>query len=205
MKDLRNEKTFIAIKSESIQRNLIGEFISRFERRGLKLVACKMIVPTRKIVGQHYIDSEEWYASVGDKKIRSMIEKGQAVTETPREIGVRVREALIEQFEGRPLVAMVWEGAHAVELGRKTVGGTNCLTADVGSIRGDYSVDSFYLSDALDLPVRTLVHASSEPAEADREIKIWFKPEEIIDYPMVLDEVLYGKNWGKCVALKEKV
>ena len=205
MKDLRKERTFVAVKSESIQRNLIGEFISRFERRGLKLIACKMIVPTRDIVGQHYIDSEEWLVSVGEKKIKSMTEKGQKVSESPREIGVRVREALIEQFEGRPLVAMVWQGAHAVALGRKTAGGTNCLTADIGSIRGDFSVDSYELSDALDMPVRTLVHASSDPVEAEREIAIWFRPEEIIDYPMVLDEVLYGKNWGKCVTLQEKV
>lgn len=205
MKDLRAERTFIAVKSESIQRNLVGEFISRFERRGLKLIACKMMVPTRKIVGEHYIDSEEWLVAVGEKKIKSMAEKGITVTEEPRAMGVKVREALIEQFEGRPLVAMVWQGAHAVALGRKTVGGTNCLTADIGSIRGDFSVDSYELSDALDMPVRTLVHASSDPVEAEREIGIWFKPEEVVDYPMVLDEVLYGKNWGKCEAFQEKV
>lgn len=197
MSNLKNEKTFIAIKSESIQRSLIGEFITRFERRGLKLIACKMIVPSKEIMGQHYADDEKWYKETGEKKIKSLIEKGIETKETPKEIGVKVREALIDQFEERPLLAMVWQGAHAVALGRKTVGSTNCLTADVGSIRGDFTIDSYDLSDTLDLPVRTLVHASSNVQEAEREIKLWFNTNEIINYPLILEEVLYGKNWGK--------
>ena len=197
MNDLKNEKTFIAIKSESIQRSLIGEFITRFERRGLKLIACKMIVPNKKIMGQHYADDEKWYQETGEKKIKSLIEKGIETKETPKEIGIKVRQALIHQFEGRPLLAMVWQRAHAVALGRKTVGITNCLAADVGSIRGDFTIDSYDLSDTLDLPVRTLVHASSDVEEAEREIKLWFNENEIINYPLILEEVLYGKNWGK--------
>lgn len=193
----KNEQTFIAIKSESIQRGLIGDFISRFEKRGLKLVACKMIVPDRKLMGQHYPDNEKWYQEIGEKKIKALSEKGIQVTEIPQAMGSKIRESLIEQFAGRPLVAMVWQGAHAVALGRKTVGSTNPLTADIGSIRGDYTVDSYDLSDSLDLPVRTLVHASSDIDEAQREIKLWFADNEIIDYPMLLEEILYGKNWGK--------
>lgn len=205
MRNIKDEQTFVAIKSESIQRGLIGEFVTRFERRGLKLVACKMMVPTRDIMGKHYADNETWYQETGEKKIKAMLEKGIEVKDSPREIGVRVREALIEQFAGRPLVAMVWQGAHAVALVRKTVGATNPLTADIGSIRGDFTIDSYDLSDELGLPVRTLVHASSDVKEAEREIALWFNKGEIIDYPMVLEEVLYGKDWGKTTDFINKV
>ncbi|MEI6144667.1 MAG: nucleoside-diphosphate kinase, partial [Candidatus Berkelbacteria bacterium] len=91
----------------------------------------------------------------------------------------------------------IWEGPHAIALGRKTAGATNPLVADIGSIRGDYSHDSYEVSDQTHRAIQTLVHASGSVDEAEDEIKIWFKPEEILDYDLVSETVFYGNDWGR--------
>lgn len=191
------ERTLIAIKPEGIQRHLIGEFISKFERRGLKMVACKLIAPTKEQVGLHYPDDEEWYVSSGTKTWQNYKDKGIDPGMTPVELAERTRQMLIDHLSDRPILMMIWEGAHAVALGRKTAGATNPLVADIGSIRGDYSTDSYEASDELGRAIESLVHASGSVEEAQTEIKIWFKPEEILDYDLIDEDVFYGKNWGK--------
>ena len=93
-----------------------------------------------------------------------------------------------------PVVAMVWEGAHAVKIVRKIVGGTEPLTSDVGTIRGDYVLDSYAMSDQDGRSVRNVVHASGSPKEAEDEIAHWFKQEELVNYRLVQEEVLYDVN-----------
>ena len=194
---MRKERTLIAIKPESIQRQLVGEFISKFERRGLKLVAAKLIAPSAELVGKHYPDDDSWYIPTGTKTFESYKAKGIDTGKTPKELAIDVRNRLIKHFAGRPLFLMVWEGPHAVALGRKTAGSTNPLAADIGSIRGDYSFDSYDLADSLERATHTLVHASGAVDEANVEIGIWFKPEEILDYPLAIESVYYGDDWGK--------
>lgn len=193
----QEERTFISVKSEGIQRQLIGEVIHRFERRGLKLVACKLAVATREQVEKLYPDDEAWYEDCGRKTLDGYQKRGKADNRTPREIGVWVRGKLIKEFVGRPVLAMVWQGAHAVELGRKTVGITNALEAVPGTIRGDFTVDSYMLADLQERPVRTIVHASGSKEEAEKDILIWFGEEEIVSYPLLEEEVLYGDAWGR--------
>jgi nucleoside-diphosphate kinase len=92
---------------------------------------------------------------------------------------------------------MIWEGPHAVQLGRKTAGATNPLVADIGSIRGDYSTESYEMSDELGRAIHSIVHASGSVEEAEQEIAIWFKPEEAFDYEMIDENVFYGQDWGR--------
>lgn len=191
------ERTLIFIKPESIQRHLIGEFITKFERRGLKLTACKLIAPTKEMVAKHYPDDDAWYIPTGTKTFESYKAKGIDPKKTPKELAMIVRERLLDHFTDRPLFLMVWEGPHAVALGRKTAGSTNPLAADIGSIRGDYSFESYDLADGLERATHTLVHASGTPEEAENEIKLWFSPEEILDYDLALESVFYDKNWGR--------
>jgi len=191
------QRTLIFIKPEAIQRHLIGEFFSKFEKRGMKLVACKLIAPTREQIGKHYPDDESWYADTGTKTLKSYAEKGIDTGLTAVEMGKKIRQKLVNYFADRPLVATVWEGTHAVALGRKTAGSTNPLMADIGSIRGDYSMESYDLADELDRPVHTLIHASGSPEEAEREIKLWFKPEEILDYDLIIEDLFYAFDWGR--------
>jgi nucleoside-diphosphate kinase len=191
------ERTLIAIKPESIQRHLIGEFISKFEKRALKLVACKLVVPTQKQIEKHYPDDEEWYLSSGTKTYENYKARGIDPGMTPIQLAKRTRQRLIEHLTNRPLLLMVWEGPHAVSLGRKTAGATNPLIADIGSIRGDYSTESYELADDIERAIHTLIHASSSVQEAEREIKIWFSEDEILNYDLVTETVFYTKDWGR--------
>jgi len=194
---MAKEQTLIAIKPESIQRHLVGEFIAKFEKRGLKLTACKLVSPTRKQVEAHYPDDEAWYLSSGTKTYENYRNKGIDPGMTPIELAKRTRKRLIEHLVDRPLLLMVWEGPHAVDLGRKTAGATNPLVADIGSIRGDYSTESYELADDIERAIHTLVHASGSLEEAKKEIKIWFKNEEILDFDLITENVFYSKDWGK--------
>lgn len=193
----KKERTVVFIKPESIQRLLIGEFIARFERRGLKMVACKMIAPKAEQVGKHYPDDDSWLIPTGEKAHKSYMDRGIDPGMEPKELAQRVRQDLIEHFADRPLIVTVWQGPNAVALGRKTAGATNCLLADVGSIRGDYSMESYDLADEYKRPIHTLVHASGSPEEAENEIKIWLEPSDILNYDLLTETVIYDKSWGK--------
>lgn len=200
----RAERTLIAIKPESIQRHLIGDFISKFEKRGLKLIAAKLIAPTKEQVSAHYPDDDSWYIPTGTKTYESYKAKGIDPGMEPVELAKIIRERLIDHFTNRPLFLMVWEGPHAVALGRKTAGSTNPLAADIGSIRGDYSFESYDLADNMSRAVHTLVHASGSPEEAEKEIKIWFRPEEIVNYDLVIESVFYTSDWGRVRKIDNK-
>jgi nucleoside-diphosphate kinase len=90
---------------------------------------------------------------------------------------------------------MVIEGAHAIAHVRKIRGHTNPLSADVGTITADLTIDSYFISDAADRSIRNLVHASGSPEEAVREIALWFKPSEIYKYSLAIEQILYSKHW----------
>lgn len=194
---MKKERTLIFIKPESIQRHLIGEFICKFEKRGLKLIASKLVAPTKEQVEKHYPDDEAWYVSSGTKTLENYQARGIDPGMSAIELAKVTRQRLIDHLTDRPILLMVWEGPHACALGRKTAGSTNPLTADIGSIRGDYSMESYELADNIERASHTLVHASGSPAEAEVEIKIWFKENEILNYELVTETVLYEKNWGK--------
>jgi nucleoside-diphosphate kinase len=191
------ERTFIAIKPESVQRHLIGELISRFEKRGLKLIGAKLMAPSQELVGKHYPDSDSWYIPTGTRALEGYKSRGIDINMTPKELAQKIRKNLIDYYSNRPMLAMVWEGAHAVALGRKTVGATNPLTADLGSIRGDFSQESYEFADFRDQPMQTLVHASGSVEEAEKEIALWFKEDEILDYDLMMSNIFHTNDWGR--------
>ena len=183
------------VKPDGVQRNLIGEIIGRYERIGLKLVGLKMLVPTPDLIERHYMNDEGWLAEVGKKKIENFKAKGLPLkTDDPVVVGRLVLERLKSFMTSGPVVAMIWEGAHAVAIVRKLVGGTEPLSSDVGTIRGDFVLDSYQMSDADERSIRNLVHASSAVAEADKEIAMWFRPEEILNYRLISEAILYDVN-----------
>ena len=125
---MKNEKTFVIIKPDGIQRSLIGEVIKRFERVGLKMVALKMIVPSEEKAKKHYTLDPEWVRKVGEKSILNYGKKGLTPpSNDPLEIGNKVLGNLIKYMISGPVVAMVLEGAHAVVIVRKIVGSTEPL------------------------------------------------------------------------------
>lgn len=178
------ERTFVMIKPDGVRRGLVGRIISRFEDVGLKLVGIKILRPDEDLVRKHYPDNPEWLRTVGEKTLGTYREYEmdplrQMGTDDPLEIGRWVRERLVEFITSGPVVAMVWEGNHAVEVVRKLVGSTIPLFAQPGTIRGDFSVDSPDLANREGRPVYNLIHASGDIEEAEREVGLWFRDEEL--------------------------
>ncbi len=189
------ERTLVIIKPDGVQRSLIGEITQRFERIGLKLVAIKMLVATGEHIEQHYTLDPEWKKVTGEKTIKGYTDKGQTPwTTDPFEVTNLLLGKLKKYMTSGPVIVMVWEGAHVVEIVRKLVGGTEPLTSDVGTIRGDFVQDSYVMSDMDKRSIRNLVHASGSMKEAEMEITHWFKPEEILDYRLVAEQILYDVN-----------
>lgn len=194
-KHFKEERTLVVIKPDGVQRTLIGEIIKRFERAGLKLVAMKMLVPKEAFIEEHYTLDSNWKKNIGTKTIESYSKKGIAPpSNDPIEVANTVLLALKRYLACGPVIVMVWQGAHAIKIIRKITGGTEPLTSDVGTIRGDYMVDSYQMADTDKRAVRNLVHASGSVEEASMEIKHWFKDEEIINYRLVQEEILYDVN-----------
>jgi len=189
------ERTLVIIKPDGVQRSLIGEVIKRYENVGFKLIGMKMLVPTIEQVEQHYTLDPEWRRVTGEKTIKGYRDKGLTPpSEDPLEITAKILEGLKKYMTSGPVIAMVWQGAHAVKIIRKLTGGTEPLTSDVGSIRGDYVHDSYQMSDVDGRAIRNIIHASGSPEEAEMEIKHWFKPEEMIAYRLINEEILYDVN-----------
>lgn len=191
----KKERTFVAIKPDGIQRGLIGEVISRFERVGLKLVAMKMFVPTSEHIEKHYTLDPDWMRVTGEKTIASYKAKGlNPPSEDPLEITRVVLDNLKKFMTSGPVIAMIWEGAHAQKIVKKITGGTEPLTSDVGTIRGDYVLDSYAVSDLDVRSIRNVLHCSGSVKEAEDEIKHWFSPEELVNYKLVQETILYDVN-----------
>lgn len=190
------ERTLAIIKPDGIQRGLIGEIVGRFEKAGLKIVGMRLVWPDKKLVGEHYTDDEAYLTGVGDKALAGAREQGVEMKETALEIGQRVRESNMRYISTGPVLAFVLEGNTAVQSVRNMVGGTNPLTADIGTIRGDLTIDDFTQSDSEKRSVRNLMHASGDVAEAEREIKLWFDKSELYEYQTVMDKVLHDPSWG---------
>lgn len=191
------EQTLVIIKPDGVQRGLLGEVVSRFERAGLKIVGMKMVWPSEELVGKHYEDDEEYLKGVGEKALESAKEKGIEIKETALEIGKRVRETNMKYISTGPVLVFVLEGNTAVQTVRNIVGGTDPLTADIGTIRGDLTIDDFSQADQEERSVRNLMHASGTVDEAEREIELWFTKDELYEYQTVMDKVLHDPNWGK--------
>lgn len=192
----KKERTFVAIKHDGIQRSLIGEIIKRFERTGLKIVALKMFVPDMERAIKHYGKDDVWYETKGRRFMDTLAASGQTLTpgKTAIDYGKDIINSVLKYITSGPVVAMVIEGNQAVGIVKKLVGGTEPLTSDVGTIRGDLTLDSYNLTDIDGRAIRNLIHCTDKPEESEKEITLWFKPEEIINYRSIQEEILYDVN-----------
>ena len=146
------ERTFIMLKPDAVQRGFVGEIISHFEKKGLKLAGMKLIQVDRNLAEAHYAEHQ----------------------------GKGFFEPTVRYIMSSPVVAMVWQGKNVVVLARELMGATNPANANPGSIRGKYGMDIS----------RNIIHGSDSVTSAEREISLYFKPEELIDYPKAGDEWL---------------
>jgi len=157
------ERTFVAIKPDGVQRGLVGEVIKRFENAGLKIIGMKMVWIDKEFAKKHYTE------------------------DISKRRGEKVRELLLDYIIEGPIIAMVIEGIHAIEVVRKIVGPTEPKTAPPGTIRGDFTHMSFSHADAKQISVKNVIHASGNADDAKYEVSLWFTAKELHSYKTVHD------------------
>ena len=183
----KEEKTFVLIKPDGTRKGLIGEIIKRFEQRDLKVVALEMFQPTKEDIDNHYPKDESWIKRLGEKTL-STYEKynldpmSDFGSNDPLTLGKEVRKWVIDYMVSAPLVKIIIQGVHAVDMVRKISGPTLPYQADMGTIRGDFSNDSPIIANAEKRAVANLLHASETPEEAKHEITHWFGDKISYDY-----------------------
>jgi len=186
----------VLIKPDGVQRGLVGTIINRFELVGLKIVAMKMVHPEQEDVDQHYALTEEWMQAVYTKaKAKYEAEGKEFPYADHKAYGGEIKRGLVDFLRSSPVVALVLEGEMAVSLVRKIVGATEPASSPAGTIRGDFSHDTYALSNAQGRPLRNLIHASGNVQEAQNEIAIWFTDIELHKYEHVNDRVQYDPKW----------
>ncbi|HMQ96101.1 MAG TPA: nucleoside-diphosphate kinase [Candidatus Saccharibacteria bacterium] len=157
------EQTLVVFKPDAVQRGIVGEIMQRFERVGLKIVGMKMVSPDK----DHYYGHYETIGQVATRR------------------GESVLNIVLDLMMDGPVIAMVLEGVEAAAVVRKIVGPTEPKAADMGTIRGDFSHISFGYADDCNKGIPNLIHASGDSEEAVKEIKHWFKDEELMTYGML--------------------
>ncbi|MBI3630782.1 MAG: nucleoside-diphosphate kinase [Candidatus Sungbacteria bacterium] len=193
---LKEERTVVLVKPDGVKRGLVGECIKRIEQRGLKVIALKMILANEKIARGHYPGTHEWLRGMGEKTLGSYAKygkdpTGELGTKDPLKIGKMIYKWNTDFLTSGPMVAMIVSGIHAVDMVRKIVGKTLPAFAEMGTIRGDFSVDSPVLANAGKRAIRNVVHASGDAEEAAHEIEHWFLPQEIHDYKRAEEDIMF--------------
>lgn len=168
----KQEKTLIVFKPDAVQRGIVGEILSRFEKVGLKIIGAKMLKPDYDHYHKHYEDI------------------GKVISRR----GQKVFDITLEMMNEGPVIAFVLEGVEAVTLVRKMVGTTEPKSALPGTVRGDYSHMSFSHADANGLGIPNILHASGDPTEAEAEITHWFSESELFEYQTVHERFTVGKK-----------
>lgn len=198
MQKPHEERTLVLIKPDGVKRGLVGEVLARIEKRGLKIIALEMIWPTKAEMDKHYPKDTEWITGLGRNTAKSYEEfkipstlTDDYGTEDHHKIGMMVRAWLVDFMVSGPIVKIVVEGLHAIRMVRKIVGPTIPAFAEMGTIRGDFSVDSPVLANVQKRAVRNLIHASGNPEEAQHEIALWFTPKEIHAYKRSEEDTMF--------------
>jgi len=195
-KEILGEQTVMLIKPDGVKRGLIGECIGRIEQRGLKVIAIKMIESSEEQARKHYPGTDQWLSGMGQKTLETYAKYNkdplkELGTADALEIGKMIYDWNVEQFMSGPVVAILISGIHAIDMVRKIVGKTIPAFAEMGTIRGDYSVDSPALANEAKRAIRNIVHASGDSVEATHEISHWFTPQEIHDYMRSEEDTMF--------------
>lgn len=195
LQKMLGERTLVLIKPDAVMRGLIGVICQRFEQAGFKIVACKMVFPTRKLLDGHFPKSEEWIRGMGEKTLETyreyQIDPVKILnTADALAIGLKIKEWNYRYLTLGPVMAMVLEGIHAVDSVRKFIGHTLPYKATPGTIRGDFSINAPDLANVVGSACKNLIHASGTTEEAEQEIANWFSPNELVTWQRT-DEFLH--------------
>lgn len=189
------ERTCVLLKPDTVQRSLIGEVIKRIEQTGLKFTAIKMVIPEREQLIKHYNKDDTWFLEKGTRIIEDLKEQNFPVEKEPIEYGRDIIEMMVKYLTAAPVVALIAEGNKAVAVVQKLAGSTEPATSDVGTIRGDFTIDSYGHASYENRGVRNLVHCSDSVEEAEREIALWFDDDEVMSYVTSQERIMYDVDF----------
>ena len=195
LQKMLSERTLVLIKPDAVKRGLIGIICQRFEQTGLKISACKMVFPSRKLLDGHFPKSEDWVRGMGKKTLETYREYEIDPVEIlgtvePLTIGKKIKEWNYSYLMLGPVVVLILEGIHAIDMARKLIGHTLPYKAAPGTIRGDFSINAPDLANLVESACKNLVHASGNQIEAEHEIANWFDSTEILSWERT-DEFLH--------------
>lgn len=191
---MSKERTFIILKPDAIQRGLVGEIVKRIEVKGFKIVGMKMLESKETQIFEHYNKDDVWFEKKGTATVENMQKLGMEVTKPAIEYGRDIIRALAIYMRANPVIAIAVEGDNVVGVVRKMVGDTQPLTADVGTIRGDFSNDSYEHANIGARAVRNVIHCSENVEDANRELAIWFNQNELFNYTLATEKLAYDIN-----------
>jgi len=188
------QRSLVLMKPDAVKRGIVGEILHRFERAGLKMVAVKLIQPGEDLAEKHYPNTEKWKSTVGQRTIDECKANGIDLMENigttdPLKVGEIVKKWNEDFLKSGPVLAIVFEGVNAVERVRALVGNTVPSKAQAGTVRGDFSLDSALAANRRSRTIYNLIHASGSNEEAQFEIDLWFKEDEILSYRRIHEDL----------------
>jgi nucleoside-diphosphate kinase len=193
---MKKQRALLIIKPDGVQRGLIGKIISRFEQVGLKIIGLKFEWANKEKIIAHYPETDAWFKKVGERTLTNYAKKGLDAkkvfgTDDAISIGKTVKKWLIDYLQESPVFLAVVEGYECIEIVRKISGNTIPVLAAPGTIRGDFSHDSIDLANEQNRPLRNIIHASDTPEDGEKEVNLWFKPEELFDYELAGEKFMF--------------
>ncbi|MEK7070087.1 MAG: nucleoside-diphosphate kinase [Patescibacteria group bacterium] len=196
MNNPKQEKTVFIIKPDGVKRGLVGEILSRFEKRGLKIIALNMVLASKENMDNHYPKDDAWIKRLGEKSLANYQQYGvdpreKLGTDDSFEIGKMIRKWVVEYMTSGPIVKGVVSGVHAIDMVRKICGNSLPNLADMGTIRGDFSVDSAVSANLNNRSIKNIIHASENEKEVKNEMVLWFKENEIHDYKRAEEDIMF--------------
>ena len=193
---MKKQRALIVLKPDAVCRGLMGKIVQRFENVGLTTIGLKFIWAAENQIANHYPSTDKWFTTVGQRTLTNYAKKGLDAkkvfaTDQPIAIGKTVKQWLIKYLQQSPLLIFVLEGYDAIELIRKLCGNTIPLLAASGTIRGDFAHDTIDLANQQNRPLKNIIHASDTVEDGEKEIKVWFNPEELFTYSRSDEEIMF--------------
>jgi len=195
---MTKQKALLIIKPDGVARGLCGAILKRFEQVGLTIIGLKFGMADEKTVVAHYPETDVWFEKVGQRTLTNYAKKDLDAksifkTDNAIEIGKTVKKWLINYFQESPVLCVVVEGYNVIEIVRKLSGNTIPLLATPGTIRGDFSHDTIDLANEQNRPLRNIIHASDTVEDGEKEVRLWFKPEELFSYVRTDEKIMFKK------------
>jgi len=193
---MTKQRALLIVKPDGVQRGLCGTILKRFERVGLTVIGLKFEWAGPDKIRAHYPETDAWFRKVGERTLTNYAKKGLDAkkvfqTNDAVAIGKTVKKWLIDYLQESPILIVVIEGYEAIEIVRKLSGNTIPLLAAPGTIRGDFCHDTIDLANEQNRPLRNIIHASDTIEDGEKEVNLWFKPEELFSLERADEKIMF--------------